>query len=427
MSTDNDPYAAFRFRDYRFFWPGIILASIGMEIQAVTVGWEIYLRTLNPLDIGLAALSQFLPVLLFALPAGQIADRHDRRSIFQFSQGLQSFAVLGLAAVSFYQGPVWTIYALLLISGTARAFMAPSRSALVAQIIPLQLLPNAVTWNTSGWQFANVMGPAIGGLILIFFPPVIPYLLSGCSAIFCILLLALIRPKPQERSIGNRTIKDLLEGVRFVFNTQLLLAAITVDLFAVLLGGATALLPIYAKDILNAGSLGLGLLRSAPAIGAVLMAFGMAHWGMMRRPGQCLLLAVAGFGLVTIAFGLSTHFFLSLFLLALIGALDNISVVVRGTLMQMLTPDSMRGRVSAVNTVFISSSNELGGFESGAVAQLIGPVGSVVSGGIGTVLVVLLATWHWPQLLTLGPLDQLKASHHTVTNPPVPEKLATDA
>jgi len=252
------------------------------------------------------------------------------------------------------------------------------------------------------------MGPAIGGMILVFCKPVFPYLLASCSSLICLTLLIPIRPAEQIKLTGNRTFEALMEGVRFVFGTRLLLAAISMDLFAVLLGGATALLPIYARDILDVGPWGLGWLRAAPAVGAVVMGFVIAHSGAMKKPGKIFLLAITGFGIATIIFGISTSFYLSLFFLMLIGAMDAVSVVFRGTIMQLLTPDSMRGRVSAVNSVFISSSNELGGFESGALARLIGAEGAVVFGGIGTVAVVLVSMIIWPEILKLGPLKDLK-------------------
>jgi MFS family permease len=412
MSAEHDAYAALRYRDYRCLLAGGVLASIASGVQVVAVGWEVYRRTDSPWDLGLTGLAQFLPVLLLALPAGQAADRYSRKGLFQLALALQLLASLGLTAVSLTQGPVDLVFLFLLLSGTGRAISAPARSSLLAQVVPLETLPNAVTWNSSGWQFANVTGPALGGLVVGAADlPAYAYLLAALCTLICIGLLAPIRPRlgprPAERS---RSFAALLAGVRFVWRTELLLAAITLDLFAVLLGGATALLPIFARDILQSGPVELGCLRAAPALGAFLMALFLAHRPPLQRPGQALLLAVAGFGAATIGFGLSRHFLLSLAMLALTGALDNVSVVVRGTLMQVLTPDEMRGRVAAVNTVFISSSNELGEFESGATAALLGAVGSVVVGGIGTILIVLLVLWRWPRLLHLEPLHKLRSA-----------------
>jgi MFS family permease len=411
MTTEHDAYAALRHRDYRHLLAGGVLSSLGAEVQAVAVGWELYRRTDSAWVLGLAGLAQFLPVLLLALPAGQAADRYSRKALFQLAQLTQALASLGLAALSAREAPAELALLCLLLAGAGRAFSAPARTSLLPHVVPGEALANAVTWNSSGWQFANVAGPALGGLLVAWRESAVPaYLLAACCSLGCLLLLVPIRPGPQARPGGPRSLAGLVAGVRFVWGTELLLAAITLDLFAVLLGGATALLPIFARDVLGAGAVGLGWLRAAPALGALLMALALAHRPPLRRPGRALLLAVAGFGAATIVFGLSESFLLSFAMLALTGALDNVSVVVRGTLMQVLTPDEMRGRVAAVNSVFISSSNELGAFESGATAALFGPVASVVAGGAGTILVVLLVVSRWPGLLRLGPLHRLAAA-----------------
>ena len=404
MPTIHDPYAALRYRDYRCLLGGGVLASIGAEVQAIAVAWELWLRTRSPFVLGMAGLAQFLPVLLFALPAGQAADRFSRKRLFQASQGAMLLAALGLAVLSRFQGPVPLMLGCLFLAGMGRAFSAPARSSLLAQVVPAETLANAVTWNSSGWQISNVTGPALGGLMIARADAAsTAYALSALCFLGCVLLLAPIQPRPFTRPTVVRSFSSLLAGVRFVWHTELLLAAITLDLFAVLLGGATALLPIYATDVLHVDARGLGWLRSAPALGALLMAIALAHRPPLHRPGRALLVSVAGFGLVTIVFGLSHNFALSFGMLALAGALDNVSVVVRGTLMQTLTPDEMRGRVSAVNSVFISSSNELGAFESGVTADWFGAVGSVVGGGVGTIVVVLLTLLRWPALANMGP------------------------
>jgi MFS family permease len=404
MPGDHDPYAALRFADYRRYLAGAVLASIGGEVLALPVGWEIYQRTGSAALLGFTGLAQFLPVLLLALPAGQAADRHSRKMLIVAAQLTMAVAALGLAAISWLQAPVPLIFACLVLAGCSRAFSMSSRVALLTQIVPAHHVANAVTWNSSGWQVATVGGPALGGLVLIWADVAIAYLATALCCLACVVLLIPIRPHPVDRPAETRSLASLLAGVRFVWRTELLLAAITLDLFAVLLGGATALLPIYATDILDIGSFGLGCLRAAPAVGALLMAAILAHLPPLRRAGPALLGAVAGYGLATIVFGLSHNPILSFAMLALAGALDNISVVVRGTLVQLLTPDSMRGRVSAVNAVFISSSNQLGEFESGITAQWFGPVASVVVGGIGTILVVLCVMLRWPLLRRLGPL-----------------------
>jgi MFS family permease len=403
MSAPHDPYAALRYRDYRHLLSGGVLASIGGEVQALAVGWELWERTHDALMLGLAGLTQFLPVLLLALPAGHTADHFNRKRIFQAAQATMMLASLGLALLSLLHGPVPLIFLCLLLGGVSRSFTAPARSALLALIVPPESLGNAVTWNSSGWQIANVTGPAIGGVVFALWGPAAAYLLAAGCSLSCVLLLVSIQPRPAAKATGGRSLAALLAGARFVWRTELLLAAITLDLFAVLLGGATALLPIFA-DRLGFGPIGLGFLRAAPAIGALVMALVLAHRPPLRQAGPTLLAAVAGFGVATIVFGFSDNYGLSFAMLAVTGALDNISVVVRGTLMQMLTPDEMRGRVAAVNTIFISSSNELGAFESGVTAAWFGPVASVVGGGVGTVLVVLIVLLRWPQLLRLGSL-----------------------
>jgi MFS family permease len=404
-SDGHDPYAALRVPDYRRLLAVLVLAGLGGEMQAVAIGWELYERTHEPAALGYTGLAQFLPVLLLSLVAGHAADRHSRKTLLLMALALSALASLGLAALSLLQGPVPLVYVSLTLAGVARAFSAPARSSLLPQLVPPRLLANAVAWNSSGWQLASISGPALGGLALaVSGRAAVAYLLAASCALACAVLIAPVRPRPFAQPAGILFRGSLLDGVRFVWRTELLLAAITLDLFAVLLGGATALLPIYASDILHVGPAGLGWLRSAPALGAVFMALALAHRPPLRRAGRALLWSVAGFGAATIGFGLSRDPWLSFGLLALTGALDNVSVVVRGTLMQVLTPDALRGRVAAVNSVFISSSNELGAFESGMTAEWFGPVASVVGGGAGTILVVAAAMLRWPRLLALGSL-----------------------
>jgi MFS family permease len=291
----------------------------------------------------------------------------------------------------------------------ARAFSAPSRASLVPLLVPGELLSNAVAWNTSGWQLASVAGPALGGLLLAAAGhAALVYFLAAFCAMGCAGLVGSIRPHAVVRHGETVSLASLLAGVRFVWHTRLILAALTLDMFAVLLGGATALLPVFARDILHVGPGWFGWLRAAPALGAIVMAFVLAHRRPLRRAGRALLWSVAGFGAAMIVFGLSRDPVLSLVVLALAGALDNVSVVVRHTLVQKVTPDVMRGRVSAVNLIFISSSNELGAFESGITAHWFGPLLSVVGGGIGTILVVLIAATAWPEVRRLGRLQDLK-------------------
>jgi MFS family permease len=384
-----------------------VLASVGSEMQSVAVGWELYQRTDSAASLGMVGLVQVVPIILLSLPAGHVNDRYSRKLVLIVAQALVALAALGLAALSFLQGPVPLVYVCLLVAGIGRAFSAPARWALVPQVVPAELLANAITWNSSGWQIAATVGPALGGLVIWLTGQAVgAYLLTVLCSGALILLLIPIRPHSGPRIREPLTVETLLAGVRFVGQTKLILATITLDLFAVLLGGATALLPVYARDILHVGAAGLGWMRAAPSLGALFMAVVLTQRPPLRRAGPALLWAVAGFGGATIVFGISENFALSLAMLALLGALDNISVVVRGTLVQVLTPDAMRGRVSAVNAVFIGCSNELGAFESGITAHWLGPVVSVVAGGVGTIVVVLAVMTLWPEVARLGSLQR---------------------
>jgi MFS family permease len=411
----HDPYAALRSPDYRRLLFGNVLRSMGTEMQSVAVGWELYVRTRSATYLGLVGLVQFLPVVLLALPAGHAADRYSHKRLLLAAQALLTLASGSLAALSYAKGPIPLVYVCLLLAGISQAINAPARWAILPQIVPLKDLTNAITWNSSGWQVASMAGPALGGMVIALTGDAFAtYVLTATAALIVILLFSTLKPRASERSTEPLSLRSLMAGIGFVRRTKLILATITLDLFAVLLGGATALLPIFAEDILHIGPAGLGWLRAAPSIGAFAMALALAHRPPMRRAGRALLWAVAGFGAATIVFGISRDPVLSFLILALTGALDNISIVVRGTLVQILTPDVMRGRVSAVNNIFITSSNELGAFESGITARLFGPVWSVVGGGIGTLLVVGIVMLVWPEIRRLGPLD--KSAGSDVTN-----------
>ncbi|MGE5657463.1 MAG: MFS transporter [Actinomycetota bacterium] len=403
----HDPFAALRFRNYRLFFTGNVLSSTGSQMQSVAVGWELYERTGSALVLGGIGLVQVLPVILLTLPAGHIADRRDRQRTVLFTQVMLAVCSLGLAVLSYTQGSIFLIYTCLLLSGVARAFNKPASDALLPQLVPLRIFSNAATWNSSAYQLASVVGPAIGGLVIALQKNALGvYIFDAILAFACFSATALISGQQAVRVTEETSLKTLAAGLHFVWENQIILAAIALDLFAVLLGGAVTLLPIFAKDILQVGPEGLGWLRAAPSIGALLMAVALAHLPPMKQAGKALLWSVAGFGVVTIIFGLSRWFWLSLVMLALSGALDNISVVIRHTLVQVRTPDYLRGRVSAVNSVFISTSNELGGFESGLIAAIFGPVISVVGGGIGTIAVVLAVAWIWPEIRKLGSLQE---------------------
>lgn len=401
--------AALRERDFRLLLVGNVVSTMGLQMQTTAVGWELYERTHSAYALGFVGLVSVLPLLFLVLPAGHVVDAHDRRWVLMVSQAIYVVSSLGLALVSWRQGPLIALYGCVLLNGVARTFQAPARNALLPSLVPTLTLANAVTWNSGGWQLAAVLGPAAGGaLIAAEGGAVGVYLCAAAGSVVFLGLAWAIRYRMTGRANQALTLSAAVAGIRFVARTQLILATITLDLFAVLLGGATTLLPIYAKDILHVGPAGLGWLNAADSFGAVLMATALAARPPMRRAGRTLLWAVAGFGVSTIVFGLSRSYPLSLAMLAALGAFDMISVVVRSTLVPLLTPDEMRGRVGAVTNLFIGTSNQLGGFESGVVAGAFGPVASVVAGGIGTLLVVGAVAWRWPGVRRLGPLESAR-------------------
>lgn len=406
--SSHDPFAALRLRDFRLYSIGGLLAIIGQQMQSVAIGWELYERTNSAMSLGFVGLLQALPVILLALPAGQLADRVDRRRIVQVAQLFMSLCSIGLAALSYYKGSISLLYVLLLLWGVAKAFTWPARAAMISQLVPLQLFSNAATWSSTVFQVGAISGPALGGLLIAEYNSALPvYIIDAIFGLARFISVALIKSKQTAYSKEPMTFSSLIAGFDFVWRTKIILATISLDLFAVLLGGATTLLPIFAKDILHVGPSGLGWLRAAPSIGAVLMAFLLVYLPPMKHAGRALLWSVIIFGLATIVFGLSHSFLLSFAMLFISGAVDNISVVVRQTVVQVLTPDEMRGRVSAVNSIFITSSNEIGGFESGLVAALFTPLISVVSGGIGTILVVIATVLIWPEVRKIGSLQEL--------------------
>lgn len=409
FDTPHDPYAALRFPGFRRLAAGNFIASLGEMIVAVAIAWELYERTGSAFALGLVGLVQVLPVIGLALFTGQVADRVSRKRLLLATQALLMLCSLGLTLLSATQGSLVLVYFILLLTGVARAFHGPANSALLPHTIAPHALANAATWSSSSWQLATVVGPALGGFLIAQFESAAPvYALDVVASLLYVLLILGVREPKIQQTDAEKTItrESLLAGVRFIRRTPVILAAITLDMFAVLFGGATALLPVFARDILQVGPEGLGWMRAAPSIGAVLMVLMIAYLPPFQRAGKVLLLAVAGFGVATIVFGLSTSFPLSLAMLVLLGALDNISVVIRSTLFLTRTPDAMRGRVSAINGMFIGISNEVGAFESGVVAGLFGPVFAVVSGGIGTIIVVTLVALKWPQMRRLGALNE---------------------
>ncbi|MEH1867642.1 MAG: MFS transporter [Nostoc sp.] len=407
--AQHDPFAAFKFRDYRLFTIGRLVLFVGSQMQTVAIGWELYERTNSAIALGGVGLAQVLPMIVLTLIAGDVADRRDRKVTMLLSVMLLALCSLALGVLSYTQGAIFLIYACLVLTGVARAFLKPASDALMWQLIPVSAFTNAATWNSSSFQLAAVIGPALGGFgIALLGSATGVYILAAIAALLCFILTLAIKEQKVTRSTEPISLQALAAGAKFVWQNQLILAAITLDMFAVLLGGAIALLPIFAKDILHVGPVELGYLQAAHSIGALTMAITLAYLPPLRKAGPALLWSVVGFGVVTIIFGLSRSFWLSMLMLILGGALDSISVVIRHTLVQIRTPDHLRGRVAAINSVFISASNELGGFESGLTAALFGPVISVVGGGIGTILVVIATAMIWPGIRKLGALQEYK-------------------
>lgn len=417
MSDDNtspeeiqkpDPYTALRFWEFRNFTVARLFITIASQMQAVIVGWQIYEITKDPLSLGLIGLAEAIPSICVLLFAGHITDTNDRKKIVLFSVMLMTFCSILLLIIStdsvslFASNKVTAMYAAIFLSGIGRGFSAPSFFAFVSQLVPKDVLPNAITWNTTSWQTGAVTGPAIGGLMYGFFGPTNTYAAIVFFMIISIILISPIVKKPIPEALSIMSLKERLTvGLKFVFERKIILGAISLDLFAVLFGGAVALLPIFAGEILLVGPQGLGALRAAPSVGAVIMAIYMTRFQITKNAGRNLLIGIYGFGICIIIFGLSEYFYLSLFILALSGAFDSVSVVVRSTIIQLMTPDNMKGRVSAVNSIFIGSSNEIGAFESGVAAKLLGTVPSVIFGGVMTLLIVTFVTVTSPALRKL--------------------------
>ncbi len=419
MTTDQrlaHGTAAFQFPGFRLFQIARFCIVFCTEMQSVAVGWQVYEITNRPLDLGLTGLVQFLPGAVLFLVAGHAADRFDRRKLLTLCYGgyALSSALLLMITLRFQllhrTETVMPIFGILLLVGIVRSFSMPASRALLPQLVPEAQFQSAVAWNSGVFQCATILGPALGGLSYAFSRgPALVYgvaLLAGTLSVLTTLRIKTrSRPSPREPF----TAKAVLAGFRYIWTHKLVLGSISLDLFAVLLGGAVALLPVYAKEILRTGPWGLGLLRSAPGIGAGVMALLLAYQPIRRRAGATMLWCVAGFGVFTMVFGFSRSLTLSLISLFFVGAADMVSVVVRGVLIQIETPDEMRGRVNAVDMIFIGASNELGEFESGLAAQWLGAVPAVVLGGVGTILVTVLWAWVFPELRKADTLARTKA------------------
>lgn len=400
MNPSQSSKAAFRYASFRHYQFGRFLAVAASEMQSVAVGWQVYDITKRPLDLGLVGLAQFLPGIVLFLVGGHAADRFQRKKIIlACNSGFAICSALLFTFTSLGMKSVHPIYAVLTLIGVLRAFNGPASQAFLPLLVPEEHFPNAVAWGSTFFQAATIFGPTIGGLLYGWAGTArVVYGVAVISMLAAISLFASVRVRTAQRPRGNASVNTVLDGFRFLWKTKLVLGAISLDLFAVLLGGAVALLPVYAREILKTGPWGLGIMRSAPGVGAILMAVAVAHWPMKKNAGTTMLWCVAGFGLFTIVFGLSRNLYLSLAALFLVGATDMVSVIVRGTMVQLATPDEMRGRVSAVNMMFIGASNEFGQFESGITAQWFGTVPAVVLGGVGTLVVVALWSWLFPEL-----------------------------
>jgi MFS family permease len=398
-------FSAFRHRSYRLFFAARFLAAFATQIISVAVGWQMYDQTGSALYLGLIGLFQFLPSLALILVTGTVADRYNRRAIVAICLVVSAFcaaALLGLTVTGHFSP--WPVFAILLVFGIERAFMAPAVQSLAPNLVPTEDLANSFAWNSSSWQAAAILGPVAGGL-LYGLGPVLTYSVALAFMAMGALLVLMIE-KPAQRSPDKKiSWNSILAGFSFIRSEKVVLGAISLDLFAVLLGGAVALMPIFARDILTLGPWGLGLLRAAPGIGAIAMALWLATFPIRHHAGVLMFIGVALFGAATVVFGLSDNLTLSILALVVMGASDMISVVVRETLIALWTPDEVRGRVGAVNMVFVGASNELGEFRAGSMAHVIGAVPAVVIGGIGTLAVALAWSGLFPSLRKIDTLD----------------------
>lgn len=408
----NSPYAALKYPDFRNFVFARFLITLAIQIQATVVGWQVYEITRDPLSLGLIGLAEALPSMAVSLYAGHVADVVNRKKIILITVGILlacSVALLLFAANTgqlLQQFGAAPIYATIFMSGIARGFLSPANFSLLPQLVPRALFTNAVTLNSTFWEAAAIGGPMLAGLIYAGWGLQAAYVSDVLLVAASITLYALVTRQPLPPiSEEQGVVQKIKAGLSFVFNNQIILSAITLDLFAVLFGGAVALLPVFATDILLVGKFEFGVLRAAPGIGALLMAVYITHHPIRKKMGKILLWSVAGFGFTMIGFGLSKIYYLSVLLLLLSGMFDSVSVIIRSTLIQTLTPENMKGRVAAVNNIFIGSSNELGALESGVAAKLLGVIPSVVFGGHATLLVVGITAWRAKKLRILNAVE----------------------
>ncbi|HTS08467.1 MAG TPA: MFS transporter [Candidatus Eisenbacteria bacterium] len=417
MPSNADPSGgrvAFTHPGFVLFQVARFLIVAAVEMQAVAVGWQVYEITKRPLDLGYVGLAQFLPAILLFPISGHTSDRFERRHVLSACYAGYGVCFALLLLLTMRAPSIQLIYVVLVLIGIVRSFNSTASRAILPQLVPQEHFPNAVAWNASIFQAATILGPSFGGIVYAaFHGPETVYAIAMVTAIGATISSFRIRPEVKPRPREPMSLKTVFAGLHYIWNKKLILGAISLDLFAVLLGGAVALLPVYAREILHTGPWGLGLLRTAPGVGAAVMAVFLAHWPMRGKSGPTLLWAVAGFGVFTIIFGISRSMTLSLISLFLLGASDMISVIIRATLTQLATPDEMRGRVTAVDMIFIGTSNEFGQFESGVTAQWFGTVPAVVLGGIGTLVVIVLWAWWFPELRNAGPLHTIATGVET--------------
>lgn len=412
--------AAFSHPGFLLFQVARFLIVSAVEMQAVAVGWQVYEITKRPLDLGYVGLAQFLPAILLFPISGHASDRFERRHVLSACYAGYALCFALLLALSRRAVPsIVPIYIVLVMIGIVRSFNGPASRSILPQLVPPEHFANAVAWNATIFQASTVLGPSFGGIVYAAFRgPSAVYVIAMVTAIGATVTTFRIKPEVKARPREPLNLKTLFAGLRFIRNNKLILGAISLDLFAVMLGGAVALLPVYARQILHTGPWGLGLLRTAPGVGAALMAILLAHWPLRGNSGPKLLWAVAGFGVFTIIFGVSRRLTISLIALVLLGASDMISVIIRATLTLLATPDKMRGRVTAVDMIFIGTSNEFGQFESGLTAQWFGTVPAVVLGGVGTLLVVTFWAWWFPDLRRAGELPSITTDAQSTTADP---------
>jgi MFS family permease len=403
-----DPIASLRRPSFLLYVVGSLLSNMGNQMRLTVANWDIWGITHSKLHLGYVGLVLALPVLLLALPAGAAADRHSRRGMIMLGQGGLALSGLGLAWTAWTSGPLWMYYVCLFSTGVFRALGWPASTAIVADLVPPKIFSNAAMWRSVAWQLAATIGPLAGALVLAFFGSAIVYIVDAVSSVVLMVCMLFVRTTARKRVAEPRSWRSLLEGIRYLRRHPVLLSTMWLDMVAVLFGGATALVSVYATEVLHVGEVGYGWLRAMQPLGAMSMAMLLATLPPIRHGGKALLWAVVGFGAATIVFGLSKSYPLSLAALFLVGAADNVSVVIRATVLQLMTPNAMRGRVSAVSVIFIGTSNEIGEFESGVAAAWLGLVPAVTLGGVMTLVTVGVIDRVWPELRRLGSLAHLQ-------------------